>query len=235
MLEQLPKNWLTGIIRHRSILEAVRRAWLARGIREQLRLKLVDFRESDQDTIRAWVDLAGVMQTMLEEIPPMQAKQARDRLGQLYDTLSARITLREQRSDAVAAIMRAVGPIVFEGRARDAARGYLPGRDATQPPKFADFLLDLLLPVKHRDSVPGCLHELFNKCYTGRILPNYGHLWAQLWYWWKALGVIADLTWPRIRKAAIWIALISGANSAKDKCGDLLHVLTEFLKRISQQ
>jgi hypothetical protein len=164
----------------------------------------------------------------------MPAKQAWDYLNPLFDGLLERITLANQQSDAVAAIIRAV-PIVFEDRTSEVARGYLAGLDATQPPKLADYLLDLLLPVKHRDSVPGCIHERFNELYAGRILPKYGRLWAQLWYWWQALGAIVDLTWPRIRKAAIGIALISGANSAKDKCGELLHFVAEFLKHISQQ
>ena len=235
-LERLLKNgWLTGIILHRSILKAARRGRRVRGIRQQLRLKLGDLRESERDINRASEDLLRVMQTMLEQVPRMQAKQATDHLNSLYHRLLERITLYHQQSDAVAATIRAVGPIVFEDRTRDVARGYLPGLDATQPPKLADYVLDLLLPVKHRDSVPGCIHERFNELYAGRILPKYGRLWAQLWYWWQALGAIVDLTWPRIRKAAIGIALISGANSAKDKCGELLHIVAEFLKRISQQ
>lgn len=80
-LEQLPKNgWLTRIIVHRSILKAARWGRLVRGIREQLRLKVGDLRESERDINRASEDLLRVMQTMLEQVPPMQAKQATDHL-----------------------------------------------------------------------------------------------------------------------------------------------------------
>jgi hypothetical protein len=69
-LERLSKNgWLTGIILHCSILEAVQRGRRARGIRELLRLKLGDLRESDRDTSWASEDLARVMQTMLRTGP----------------------------------------------------------------------------------------------------------------------------------------------------------------------
>jgi hypothetical protein len=66
-------------------------------------------------------------------------------------------------------------------------------RNAT-PPVVGCFLLDLLLPKKHRENLIGDIEQDF----TTNILPRYGRTAASIWFWKQVIAEIIPGLYLRI-------------------------------------
>ena len=72
-----------------------------------------------------------------------------------------------------------------------------------QTPRIAKLLL-LFVPKQNRECLLGDLEEEFNTV----VLPEYGCVIAQLWYWEQALFSFVPVVWEQLKRVAGIVALI---------------------------
>jgi hypothetical protein len=99
------------------------------------------------------------------------------------------------------------------------------------PPRFANWLLEAVLPPAEADAVSGDLCEEF----TVFVVPQRGRLGASFWYCWqvaRSLGPIVLRTWQRATVSRASVAVVGAALATTLPAGVLVLLRTFTLQQV---
>ena len=86
-----------------------------------------------------------------------------------------------------------------DGEETSSDRCSIRAQQTIAPPVAGRYLLDLMLPRKHRESLVGDIEQE----YRMEILPRYGRRWASIWFWKQVIWEIVPGLYLRFAAAFV--------------------------------